>query len=82
MSSKRCSNCGHMIPSDSAYCVECGAPQPSVPAITSKVSRRPPIKIRAVYVVIMFVSLAIGASFGYFLGVAISPPMARTVTET
>jgi len=84
MSSKRCSNCGHMIPSDSAYCVECGALQAVAPPIFSRVSssKRPPVKIRSVYIVIMLVSLAIGASIGYFFGAATSPPMPRTVTET
>jgi hypothetical protein len=41
MSSKRCSSCGHIIPSDSLYCVECGALQARAPPIPPQPS--PPV---------------------------------------
>jgi WD40 repeat protein len=40
------------------------------------------VKIHRIQIVIMFVSLAVGASFGYLYGVAVSQSPARTIVRT
>jgi hypothetical protein len=80
-----CSNCGHEIASGSAYCPECGVRQAATTTpqqIRSVAHRKRRIEIRTVYLVIMFISLAVGASIGYLSGTWIAPSVARTVTET
>jgi hypothetical protein len=80
-----CSNCGHEIASSNAYCPECGVRQAGAitPQPTRSVARRKQaIEMRAIYLVIMFISLAVGASIGYLSSTSIAPSMARTITET